>query len=123
MLGGHDLRTCDASDRKLLVEELQPKLCVGMDQQACEEALTGLNAYYKVAMKTFVDNVYRQVIERHILAPLPEIFYPTTVSQFSDDELLRIGSEPEKEIARRQSLKASAEGLRSSLLELQCLSV
>ncbi|KAK1725721.1 vacuolar sorting protein VPS1 [Colletotrichum acutatum] len=128
MLGGRDYRTRDASDRRLLVEELQPKLCVDMDQQACEEALTGLNAYYKartqiplVAMKTFVDNVCRQVIERHILAPLPEIFYPTTVSQFSDDELLRIGSEPEKEIARRQSLEASAQGLRSSLIELQCL--
>ncbi|UQC86680.1 vacuolar sorting protein VPS1 [Colletotrichum lupini] len=122
MVGARNLRTCDANDRKLLVEELQPKLCVNMDQQACEEALAGLNAYYKVAMKTFVDNVCRQVIERHILAPLPEIFYPTTVSQFSDDELLRIGSEPEKEIARRQRLEASVKGLRSSLLELQCLS-
>ncbi|KAK1638439.1 vacuolar sorting protein VPS1 [Colletotrichum phormii] len=115
------LNTGDSDDRKLLVNDLQPKLCVDMDQQACEEALAGLNAYYKVAMKTFVDNVCRQVIERHILAPLPEIFYPTTVSQFSDDELLRIGSEPEKEIARRQRLEASAQGLRSSLLELQCL--
>lgn len=73
-------------------------------------------------MKTFVDNVCRQVIERHILAPLPEIFYPTTISQFSEDELLRIGSEPEKEVARRQRLEASVEGLRSSLSELQCLS-
>ncbi|KXH48688.1 vacuolar sorting protein VPS1 [Colletotrichum simmondsii] len=47
MLRKHDLRTCNANDRKLLVEELQPKLCVDMDQQACEEALAGLNAYYK----------------------------------------------------------------------------
>lgn len=27
---------------------LQPRICVDMDQQACEEALAGLNAYYKV---------------------------------------------------------------------------
>lgn len=47
MVGARNLRTCDANDRRLLVEELQPKLCVDMDQQACEEALAGLNAYYK----------------------------------------------------------------------------
>lgn len=73
-------------------------------------------------MKTFVDNICRQVVERHILAPLPEIFYPTTVSQFSDDELVRIGTEPEKEVARRQKLSASAQGLRSSLVDLQSTS-
>jgi hypothetical protein len=51
---------------------------VNMDDQACSEALVGLQAYYKVsilvlrkplkanlkkvAMKTFVDNICRQVI-------------------------------------------------------------
>ncbi|OHE92329.1 vacuolar sorting protein VPS1 [Colletotrichum orchidophilum] len=123
MIGGGTFHVGHPDDRKRLIGGLQPRLCVDMDQQACEEALAGLNAYYKVAMKTFVDNICRQVVERHILAPLPEIFNPTTVSQLSDDELLRIGSEPEKEIARRQRLGASAQGLRSSLLELQCLSV
>ncbi|TDZ34310.1 Interferon-induced GTP-binding protein Mx1 [Colletotrichum spinosum] len=98
---------------------LKPQLCVDMDQQACEEALAGLNAYYKVAMKTFVDNVCRQVVERHILSPLPQIFYPSTVSQLSDDELVRIGTEPEREVARRQRLKTSAKGLRTSLVDLQ----
>ncbi|KAK6213891.1 vacuolar sorting protein VPS1 [Colletotrichum tabaci] len=109
----------DSEDRDRLVNLLQTRLCVSMDQQACEEALAGLNAYYKVAMKTFVDNVCRQVIERHILGPLPEIFYPNTVSQFSDEELLRIGSESERETSRRQKLGEAAEGLRNSLLELQ----
>ncbi|KAK2058613.1 hypothetical protein LY76DRAFT_654818 [Colletotrichum caudatum] len=110
------------TDRDLLVDALQPKITVDMDQQACEEALAGLNAYYKVAMKTFIENVCKQVVERHILVPLPEIFCPTTVSQFSDDDLLRIGSEPEKEITRRQRLVKEAHGLRSSLLDLQGLS-
>ncbi|CCF45427.1 vacuolar sorting protein VPS1 [Colletotrichum higginsianum] len=113
----YDMRISE--DRDQLIKILQPKMCVNMDQQACEEALAGLNAYYKVAMKTFVDNVCRQVIERHILGPLPEIFYPNTVSQFSDEELLRIGSESERETSRRQKLGEAAEGLRNSLLELQ----
>ncbi|KAK2031929.1 vacuolar sorting protein VPS1 [Colletotrichum zoysiae] len=110
------------ADRDRLVDALQPKITVDMDQQACEEALAGLNAYYKVAMKTFIDNVCKQVVERHILVPLPEIFCPTTVSQFSDDDLLRIGSEPETEITRRQRLVKEAHGLRSSLVDLQGLS-
>ncbi|TIC93552.1 Interferon-induced GTP-binding protein Mx3 [Colletotrichum higginsianum] len=113
----YDMRISE--DRDQLIKILQPKMCVNMDQQACEEALAGLNAYYKVAMKTFVDSVCRQVIERHILGPLPEIFYPNTVSQFSDEELLRIGSESERETSRRQKLGEAAEGLRNSLLELQ----
>ncbi|KAK2035912.1 vacuolar sorting protein VPS1 [Colletotrichum somersetense] len=122
----HPVVSCDArldlkhypADRDLLVDALQPKIIVDMDQQACEEALAGLNAYYKVAMKTFIDNVCKQVVERHILVPLPEIFCPTTVSQFSDDDLLRIGSEPETEITRRQRLVKEAHGLRSSLVDL-----
>ncbi|KAH9235872.1 hypothetical protein K456DRAFT_1944452 [Colletotrichum gloeosporioides 23] len=112
----------DASQMENFLDCLQPKICVDMDEQACEEALAGLNAYYKVSMKTFVDNVCRQVIERHVLSPLPEIFWPATVSQLSDDELVRIGTEDEKEIARRQKLSASAQGLRSSLIDLQSIS-
>ncbi|KAK1996184.1 vacuolar sorting protein VPS1 [Colletotrichum falcatum] len=117
-----DLKSCPG-DCDRLVDALQPKICVNMDQQACEEALAGLNAYYKVAMKTFIDNVCKQVVERHILVPLPEIFCPTTVSQFSDDDLLRIGSEPETEVNRRQKLIAEAHGLRTSLVDLQGLSI
>ncbi|CAI0646869.1 unnamed protein product, partial [Colletotrichum noveboracense] len=112
----------DASQMENFLDCLQPKICVDTDEQACEEALAGLNAYYKVSMKTFVDNVCRQVIERHVLSPLPEIFWPATVSQLSDDELVRIGTEDEKEIARRQKLSASAQGLRSSLIDLQSIS-
>lgn len=70
-------------------------------------------------MKTFVDNVCRQVVERHIIAPLPEIFSPVTVSRFVDDELVRIGAEPEKQNRRREELTTRAQKLRSSLANLQ----
>lgn len=70
-------------------------------------------------MKTFVDNVARQVIERHIMAPLPNAFCPNSVSQFSDEDLLRIGSESEKQKARREKLTAEAQGLKKSLKDLQ----
>lgn len=101
------------------VSALQSRITVNMDEQACNEALTELHAYYKVAMKTFVDNVARQVIERHIISSLPAAFCPNNVSQMPDEALLNIGSEPEKQILQRQKLAEITQGLRQSLAALQ----
>ncbi|KAL7808701.1 P-loop containing nucleoside triphosphate hydrolase protein [Trichoderma gracile] len=110
----------DSSQKvKDFVEKLGPKIVVDMDQQACNEAITQLDAYYKVAMKTFIDNVARQVIERHILSPLPKAFCPTSVSLFSEEDLKRIASESEKQIDRREKLAAQVQGLKKSLRDLQ----
>ncbi|KAI6269017.1 hypothetical protein MCOR27_009913 [Pyricularia oryzae] len=106
-------------DIKKFLEAIKRKVNVDMDDQACAKALAGLEAYYKVAIKTFVDNVCRQVVERHIIAPLPKIFSPITVSRFTDDELLQIGAELEKQNRKREKLKSRANKLRSSLKNLQ----
>ncbi|KAK0886917.1 hypothetical protein LTR02_017711 [Friedmanniomyces endolithicus] len=82
---------------------LQKHVTVNMDEQACSEALDGLNAYYKVALKTFVDNVCRQVIERHLLANLSDLLSPREVAGYADDELTRIaGERPDVAMKRRQ---------------------
>lgn len=70
-------------------------------------------------MKTFVDNVARQAIERHIIAPLPTAFCPNSVSQLSEEDLLRIGSESEKHTLRREKLTTQVQGLKKSLRDLQ----
>jgi hypothetical protein len=70
-------------------------------------------------MKTFVDNICRQVIERHLLSHLSDIFSPTTVMNFTDEELERIASEPAKQKDRRMALITLAQGLRDSLNDLQ----
>jgi hypothetical protein len=75
--------------------------------------------YFQVAMKTFVDNMCRQVIERHIIAPLPTVFSPNAIARFTDEELLRIGAEPEKQKLRRAELTTRAQNLRNSLTDLQ----
>ncbi|KAI6601853.1 hypothetical protein MCOR12_004140 [Pyricularia oryzae] len=106
-------------DIKKFLEAIKRKVNVDMDDQACAKALAGLETYYKVAIKTFVDNVCRQVVERHIIAPLPKIFSPITVSRFTDDELLQIGAESEKQNRKREKLKNRANKLRSSLKNLQ----
>ncbi|KAH1280305.1 hypothetical protein KXX33_009518 [Aspergillus fumigatus] len=77
-----------------LVTSLQNHhIIVDMEERACYEAEMDLDAYYKVARKTFVDNVCRQVIERHILTNLPTVFNPMTVSSFSDEDLVCLATE------------------------------
>lgn len=78
-------------DAEKLLSALQRRVLVDMDEQACSEAWTGLNAYYKVARKTFVDNVCVQVVERHLLRTLADVFSPEMVIAFSEDELHHIG--------------------------------
>ncbi|PVH68616.1 hypothetical protein DL98DRAFT_440849, partial [Cadophora sp. DSE1049] len=59
-----------------LLSSLQKRIAVNMDNQACSEALAGL----------FVDNVCCQVIERHVLCNLPDVFSPPMIMSFSDEE-------------------------------------
>ncbi|UKZ83803.1 hypothetical protein TrVFT333_011616 [Trichoderma virens FT-333] len=106
-------------DIEKFVAAIGSRITVDMDEQACNDAITELHAYYKVAMKTFVDNVARQVIERHIIAPLPTAFCPNSVSQLSEEDLLRIGSESEKHALRREKLTTQVQGLKKSLRDLQ----
>ncbi|KAK0871017.1 hypothetical protein LTR87_013066 [Friedmanniomyces endolithicus] len=95
---------------------LQKHVTVNMDEQACSEALDSLNAYYKVALKTFVDNVCRQVIERHLLSGLSDLLSPREVAGYADDELTRIaGERPDVALKRRQwqeQLETSQAGLK-----------
>ncbi len=70
-------------------------------------------------MKTFTDNVCRQVIERHMLGDLPSIFSPNVVATCSDEELERIASEPLASIEKRTEKETLAKGLRDSLRELR----
>ncbi|KAJ5666901.1 hypothetical protein N7462_011310 [Penicillium macrosclerotiorum] len=70
-------------------------------------------------MKTFVDNVCRQVVERHIMQKLPLIFEPTAVSCMSDEELARITTEPEQNVRRRKELQSLVNALEKSLEDLE----
>ncbi|KFZ23290.1 hypothetical protein V502_02231 [Pseudogymnoascus sp. VKM F-4520 (FW-2644)] len=107
-----------AMDSLKLIVSLQNRVIVDMDDQACSEALAGLNAYYKVAMKTFVDNVCRQVIERHIVSDLPDLFSPMIVMGLSDQDLVRVAAEPPRQKEKRAALSELAQNLRDSLLHL-----
>ncbi|POS76376.1 hypothetical protein DHEL01_v205239 [Diaporthe helianthi] len=73
-----------------------------MEEFSCEEALDCLKAIYKVQQKVFVANVTVQVIERHLLADLNEIFSPMVVLGMPDNKVQTIVSE--RESTKRQRI-------------------
>jgi hypothetical protein len=98
-----------------LFEALEQRIVVDMDEQACKEALASLDAYYKVAMKTWVDNVCRQVIERRLLRILPSIFSPQLVAGYSDEELDAIAGESFEVVEKRRQLKQELQNLQAGM--------
>ncbi|WEW55157.1 hypothetical protein PRK78_000586 [Emydomyces testavorans] len=105
--------------RSSFLNSLKSHINVDMDQQTCEEASNALDAYYKVAMKTFVDNVCRQVIERHTVSKLPAVFHPTMALALSDKDVERIAAEPATRTHQRKELSNLISMLTESLDDLQ----
>jgi hypothetical protein len=65
-----------------------------MEQHSCHEIVQSVVAIYKVLHKVFVQNVTMQVVERHIVRGLENIFSPITVNKMSDEEVEGIAAEP-----------------------------
>ncbi|KAF2116621.1 P-loop containing nucleoside triphosphate hydrolase protein [Lophiotrema nucula] len=77
-----------------------------MDKYSSEEALDNQRAYYKDEMKYFVNAVAKQVIERHLVEPLPDIVLsPLVVAQLSDDEIQFVAAEPAEITQQRDFLE------------------
>ncbi|KAK3696625.1 hypothetical protein LTR37_017878 [Vermiconidia calcicola] len=109
----------NAMNPETLIATLSRQVNVDMDETACTEALEGLNAYYKVACKTFIDNVCRQVIERHLLRNLPEIFSPQRIAGLDDEELQRIAGERVDIVEKRKQLTEQVSNLKAGLNDLR----
>ncbi|KAF2813497.1 dynamin family protein-like protein [Mytilinidion resinicola] len=65
-----------------------------MGQHSCAEILHRVIAIYKVLHKVFVQNITMQVVERHIVRGLENIFSPVTVNRMTDEEVEGIAAEP-----------------------------
>ncbi|KAK6363383.1 hypothetical protein TWF730_000815 [Orbilia blumenaviensis] len=68
-----------------------------------------------VALKTFVDNVCRQVIERHILRDLTKLFWAPEILKYSDEKVRMLAEESEESRQRREDLRGLKETLESGL--------
>lgn len=72
-----------------------------------------------MARKTYVDNVCRQVIERHVLHGLMHAFDPVSVSDFDEADVERITAESPQLQQRRKELAELKETLEDSLKALK----
>ena len=100
-----------------------------MERYSCEEALDCLLSMYKVGLllvlrtsqltfskvqqKTFVANVAAQVIERHMVRGLDKIFSPLDVNNLSDEDVLKVASEPASVKRQRDFLSDRQQKLLS----------
>ncbi|KAF4981260.1 hypothetical protein FZEAL_2886 [Fusarium zealandicum] len=102
-------------DLEPLLEELADPLEPDMSRFAAREALDFLEAYYKVALKRFVDDVAVEVIEAGLVSELEKILDPVTVSLMSSDELAKVAGETEASRATRKELETELTVLKEGL--------
>ncbi|KAI9774215.1 MAG: hypothetical protein M1839_001761 [Geoglossum umbratile] len=93
-----------AKDLRQLLDALVQRTEPDMNRFACSEALDCMEAYYKVALKRFIDDIAIEAIESKLISPLGDIFSPVTVITMSDDLVTRIAGESEENRAQREQL-------------------
>ena len=83
---------------------------------ACKKLGAWEEAYYKIALDTFVDNMATLAIENCVLADLHEIFSPSMLGDIGDDVVERLGSESPKTIKDRASVNNDLAVFEKALL-------
>ncbi|MCJ1392161.1 hypothetical protein MMC18_005028 [Xylographa bjoerkii] len=94
--GNYDLRQLV----RALVQRTEPD----MNRFACSEALDCMEAYYKVALKRFIDDIAIEVIEAKLISPLAGIFTPVAVSAMSAELVTSMAGESEESRTQREQL-------------------
>ncbi|OXV05778.1 hypothetical protein Egran_06454 [Elaphomyces granulatus] len=91
-------------DFRPLVTALMRRPEPDMNRFACSEALDCMEAYYKVALKRFVDDIAIEVIEAKLISQLNSTFSPITVTSMAADLVSSIAGESEENRAQREQL-------------------
>ncbi|KAK2744858.1 hypothetical protein FQN57_004182 [Myotisia sp. PD_48] len=104
-----------------LLSTLNESTIVDMDRYATYSAIDTMEAYYKVALKTVVDNIAVLAIESCLIKRLPELFVPENVLTLTDDVIEKIAMENEEAALERKSLTEKLQILEAGLWELSRL--
>ena len=118
-------------DTGAVVAHLHCKMTRDMVQYSCEILLDCVQSMYKVGapscqtqawvvtdsdqdqMKTFVQIVTRQAVERHMVRDLEQIILPLVVSELNDEEVMKAVSEPSSVKRQREFLSDRLEKLKT----------
>lgn len=68
-----------------------------------------------MARKTFIDNIEKQVIRRHLINGLEDIFSPAVVASWNDEEIGMAAAEPKATTVKRHDLEVRLERLKKGI--------
>ena len=86
-----------------------------MGRFACSEVLASTEAFYKVAMKTFVDNAAVQAVEACLESQLPDLLTPTIVLRLDEDSIRGTAEESQEDQKLEKSLSKKEAVLQKGL--------
>lgn len=92
-----------------------------MDRFSCSEAIDCMQAYYKVAIKKFVDDFSVLAVEKCLLEPLLDIFSPKLVEALDEQLVQSIAEETEELQLERTRLNEKLRTLQKALSDLRRL--
>ena len=107
------------TDWKLLQESLSWENGKRTARSACTKVASLEEAYYKIALDTFVDNMATLAIENCVLADLHELFSPNLVSEMDDEMLSRLASESVETVRNRAAVTKDLATFKNALLVCQ----
>ncbi|KFY24130.1 hypothetical protein V493_05413 [Pseudogymnoascus sp. VKM F-4281 (FW-2241)] len=87
-----------------LMKGLNSGVSPDMDMLAAEDAFDNMMAYYKVAMKLFMDNVPTLAIQAQIVRKLEEALCPTTVFRMTPELITKIAGESDEKMQEREEI-------------------
>lgn len=92
-----------------------------MDNFASTMAIDAMEAYSKVAMKRFIDDVSVLAIEKCFLGKLPSIFSPDVVCEMADNEVDELAGESQETSSLRKVTTQKVELLEEAREKLKSL--
>ncbi|KAF4124889.1 Dynamin central region [Geosmithia morbida] len=75
-----------------------------METFAAAALVDTMQAYYKVSLKRFIDDIGVLVIEEHLMNKLPEVFSPDVVCLLGDDRIAYLAGESDETMEQRKRL-------------------
>ncbi|KAF2206158.1 hypothetical protein CERZMDRAFT_103746 [Cercospora zeae-maydis SCOH1-5] len=111
----------DESDVKNLIQIVQEHEEVDMGYYASQLAVDYMQAYYKVAMKNWVDDVSIHVIEEQLIQKLPPVFDHKTIEQLTDADVNHLTAEKSNNASDRAHTLEKLDSLTKASKELESL--
>ncbi|KAI1292937.1 P-loop containing nucleoside triphosphate hydrolase protein [Xylaria venustula] len=113
-----DTRLSHSFNKKSLLDAIMSSPEPDMDKYSCSMAVDVMEAYYKVALKTIVDEVSVLAIEKCLIQELPQLLSPETICDLTNEKVHSMAAEGETSVAARDRLNEKLEVLQSGRTQL-----